>query len=45
MASVAVLAVGSGHLRLDVHGFGLIVLAQALWFIVVGVLLLRLRAQ
>ena len=45
MASVAVLAVGSGHVRLDVHGFGLIVLAQALWFIVVGVLLLRLRAQ
>ena len=45
MGSVAALAVVSGHVRLDVHGFGLIVLGQALWFIVVGALLLRLRAR
>ena len=38
---VIVVAVVSGHLRLDVHGFGLVVLAQSAWFIIVGVLLWR----
>jgi hypothetical protein len=38
-----VLAVLSGHLRLNVHGFGLIVLAQAVWFVVAGALLGRLK--
>ena len=33
----------SGHLRLNVHGFGLIVLAQAVWFVVAGALLGRVK--
>lgn len=32
-----VLVLASGHLRLDVHGFGLVVLAQAVWFITAGI--------
>jgi len=40
---VIVLAVLSGHVRLDVHGFGLIVLAQAVWFVVAGARLGRLK--
>lgn len=31
----------SGHLRLDVHGMGAVILGQAVWFIIVGVLLCR----
>lgn len=38
---ISILAVVSGHIRLDVHGFGLIVLGQAAWFIIVGVQLWR----
>lgn len=38
-----VLAVVSGHFPLDVHGFGLIVLAQAVWFVVAGARLGRLK--
>jgi urea transporter len=30
-----------GHLRLNVHGFGLFVFAQSLWTILLGVFLLR----
>ena len=33
----------AGHLRLDVHGFGLVVLAQSIWFIISGVMLIRSR--
>jgi hypothetical protein len=36
-----VIAMMSGALSLDAHGFGLIIFSQAIWFIVVGVLLLR----
>ena len=36
-----VLALFSGHLTLDVHGMGLVVLVQAVWFITAGTLLLR----
>lgn len=36
VAALALLALFSGHLRLDVHGFGAVVLAQATWLIVVG---------
>ena len=32
-----------GHLRLDVHGFGLVVLAQSIWFVWTALLLLRPR--
>ena len=37
---VILLAVMSGQLRLHVFGFGLVVLAQAVWFILVGVSLM-----
>jgi hypothetical protein len=38
---VIMTALLSGHLRLDVHGFGLVVLLQALWFVAVGASLWR----
>ena len=38
---VIIIALVSGHLTLDIHGFGLVVLVQAVWFIVVGSLLCR----
>lgn len=41
VAMLAILGVTIGHVRLDVHGFGAIVLTQALWTITVGVLLIR----
>jgi hypothetical protein len=41
LGPVIVIAVISGGLSLDVHGFGLVIFGQAIWFIVVGVLLLR----
>jgi hypothetical protein len=40
-APLTVLLLLVGHLRLDVHGFGLVVLAQAVWLIGTGVLLWR----
>jgi len=33
----------SGHLRMDVHGFGLVTLAHAAWLIWLGILLCRGR--
>lgn len=44
LAPITLLAVLSGHIRLDVHGFGAIILAQAIWWIIAGVQL-RKRAQ
>ena len=41
---IAVVTLGvllSGRLRLDVHGFGAVVLAQAVWLVLVGVELTR----
>jgi hypothetical protein len=43
LATLAVLL--AGHLRLDVHGFGAVVLAQALWLIPVGLELRRAAAE
>ena len=34
-----------GHLKLDVHGFGLVTFAQAAWLIWVGILLCRERGE
>jgi hypothetical protein len=45
LSVVLVVAVGSGHLRLNVHGFGLVVLTQSVWLVVSGVLLWRLDGQ
>lgn len=41
LGPITVLAVLSGHIRLNVHGFGLIVLGQAVWFVIAGVQLWR----
>ena len=36
---VTVLALLSGHLPLDAHGFGFVMLGQSVWFVVAGALL------
>ena len=41
LGPLTALAVLSGHLRLNVHGFGLVVLGQAVWFITAAVMLWR----
>jgi hypothetical protein len=41
IAPVIFVAVSSGHVRLDVHGFGAVVLLQAIWSIAVGAALYR----
>jgi hypothetical protein len=41
VAVLTLLALFSGHLRLNVHGFGAVVLAQAVWLILVGAELRR----
>ena len=41
LAAVTLVALFSGRLRLDVHGFGAVVLAQSVWLVLVGVRLLR----
>lgn len=40
---LALLAVTIGHMRLDVHGFGAVVLTQGVWMIIVGACLIRAR--
>jgi hypothetical protein len=39
------LALFSGHLNLDAHGFGIVIFAQASWFIIAGALLWRHESQ
>lgn len=39
LGSITMAAMFSGHLVLDVHGFGAVVLGQAIWFVVSGALL------
>jgi len=41
VSAITVVGVASGHLRLGVHGYGLVVLTQAAWFIAVGLMLWR----
>lgn len=41
VALVSLAAFFSGHVRLDVHGFGLFVIAQSAWIILLGVFLCR----
>lgn len=43
LGPIAIIALLSGHLNLGVHGMGLVVLGQAIWFISVGVLLCRIQ--
>jgi hypothetical protein len=44
LAPLVLLVVGSGHIQLDVHGFGAVVLLQSVWFVAAGVGLYRLPA-
>ena len=44
LGPVLVIAMISGGLSLDAHGFGLVIFSQAIWFIVAGILLLRSKA-
>jgi hypothetical protein len=41
IGAITLVAYLSGHLRLNVHGFGVIAIAQAIWTICAGVLLMR----
>jgi len=41
LGGVTLIALSSGHLNLDAHGFGIIIFGQAGWFIVAGGLILR----
>jgi hypothetical protein len=43
LGALTVAGVFSGRLNPDVHGFGLVIFSQALWFVIVGVLLCRVR--
>ncbi len=45
LGPVAIGAMLSGKLELDVHGFGLVMFSQAVWFITAGVLLWRVHSQ
>lgn len=42
LGPITAVALFSGALRLDVHGFGIAILTQAIWFITAGILLLRI---
>jgi hypothetical protein len=39
LGPLTLIAVLSGHVRLNVHGFGMVIVGQAIWFISAGVLL------
>jgi len=41
IAPVLIVLIGAGHLRLDVHGMAVVVLAHAIWFVGVGVQMWR----
>jgi hypothetical protein len=41
LGTATILMLVSGHLKLDVHGMGLVMFSQSIWFILVGVALLR----
>jgi hypothetical protein len=41
VSPIVALFVIVGHLRMDVHGFGVVVISQAIWFFAVGVTMLR----
>jgi len=41
IAPVLIVLIAVGHLRLNVHGMAVVVVAHAIWFVVVGVQLTR----
>jgi hypothetical protein len=45
LGPVTIVAVLSGHVTLGVHGFGMIVLCQAIWYVFVGVTLMRMKEE
>jgi len=45
VASISLLAFLGGHLRLDVHGFLMFILGQAIWTILISILLFRWKHQ
>lgn len=45
VAPVIAILVIAGHLRLDVHGFGAVVLLQGIWLAAAGILLIRRRVE
>lgn len=45
LGPLTVIAVLSGHIRLNVHGFGMLVLGQAVWFISAGALLWKEKQE
>ena len=44
-ALLTILGVGSGHLRLNVHGMAVVALGQVIWFVIVGIQLLSRPAS
>jgi hypothetical protein len=44
VGAIGLIGILSGSLRLDVHGFGLVVLAQGVWTLLVGALMTRVAA-
>jgi hypothetical protein len=45
LGPLTIVAVISGHVRLNVHGFGLIILGQAIWFVCNGISLWRFKEK
>jgi hypothetical protein len=45
IASISLLAFLGGHLRLDVHGFLIFILGQAIWTILISILLFRWKHE
>ncbi len=45
IAPLIILGIGVGHIRLDVHGMGIVVLGHAIWFVIVGAQLCSRRAS
>lgn len=45
LGPIIVIAVFSGHLRPDVHGFGALILGEAIWFIFIGAKLCQTEKQ
>jgi hypothetical protein len=43
--SASILGVFSGHLKLDVHGFGAFILAQAIWLILAAIFTMNTEAE
>src|SRR5579884_365112 len=43
LGPLTILAVLSGHIKLNVHGFGAIILGQAIWFFAAGIQLWRMK--